>query len=65
MRQGLGLQLRPGRDRRPENDHAAEDDDNRQNTKSAFSFGADHAPKNRTAAFPLRGMPPLEKCEFN
>jgi hypothetical protein len=44
---------------------AAEDDDNRQNTKSAPSFGADHAPKNRTAAFRLRGMPPLEKCKFN
>jgi hypothetical protein len=27
---------------------AAEDDDSRQNTKSASSFGADHAPKNRT-----------------
>jgi len=45
MRQGLGLQLRPGRDRRPENDHAAEDDDNRQNTKSAFSFGRITPPK--------------------
>jgi len=44
---------------------AAEDDDNRQNTKSASSFGADHAPKNRMAAFRLRGMPPLEKCKFN
>src|SRR6476660_701153 len=28
-------------------------------------FGADHAPKNRTAAFRLRGMPPLEKCKCN
>jgi hypothetical protein len=44
---------------------AAEDDDNRQNTKSASSFGADHTPKKRMAAFRLRGMPPLEKCKFN
>jgi len=65
MRQGLGFQLRPGRDRRSETIVAVEDDDNRQNTKSASSFGADHAPKKRTAAFRLRGMPPLEKCKFN
>jgi hypothetical protein len=44
---------------------AAEDDDNRQNTKSASSFGADHAPKNRTAALRKRGMPPVEKFKFN
>jgi len=44
---------------------AAEDDDNRQNTKSASSFGADHAAKKRTAAFRLCGMPPLEKCKLN
>jgi hypothetical protein len=43
---------------------AAEDDDNRQNTKSASSFGANHTPKNRTAAFRLRGMPPFGKMQI-
>jgi len=43
---------------------AAEDDDNRQNTKSASSFGADHAPKNRMVAFRLRGMPPFGKMQI-
>jgi len=52
MRQGLGLQLRPGRDRRSETIVAVEDDDNRQNTKSASSFRGGSRPQKQNGGIP-------------
>jgi hypothetical protein len=52
MRQGLGLPLRPVVIAPQKTIIAAEDDDNRQNTKFASSFGADHAPKKQNGGIP-------------